>query len=227
MKGASASPMSCANDKIGDVVELCRLAVDDDERGAVALGHQRESGRRPHHQRRADGEKQVAAARQFFGPAHRLPRHRLAERHRRRLDEAAAGAIRRVAAVALEPRAHRLDLVADAAVEAGGVGRVAVQLDDVRGGKARGLVQIVDVLRHHRRRLAGPVEAGERPMAAARPGAAEAVLHGETPPPRLVAHVAARQEVVERDRPVPGPEAARRAEIGDTALGRDAGAGER
>ena len=40
-------------------------------------------------------------------------------------------------------------------------------------------------------------------------------------------HTLARQEVLELDRPVLGPQAAGRAEVRDAALGRDAGAGER
>ena len=37
-------------DQIGEFIELGRLAIDDDERRAVALGHQRKPRRRPHHQ---------------------------------------------------------------------------------------------------------------------------------------------------------------------------------
>ena len=47
------------------------------------------------------------------------------------------------------------------------------------------------------------------------------------PPPGLVARLLARQELVERNRPVLGPDAARRTKIGNAAFGRDAGAGER
>ncbi len=88
-------------------------------------------------------------------------------------------------------------------------------------------MQIVDILRHHRRNLAGPVEARQRPVAAAGFGPAELLLHGETPPPAFVAHLLALQEVAELDRPHLGPDAAGRAEVGDAALGRDAGPGER
>ena len=44
------------DDKVCDVVEIGRLAVDDHQRRAVALGHQRKPGRRPDHQRGADGQ---------------------------------------------------------------------------------------------------------------------------------------------------------------------------
>src|ERR671934_2921151 len=88
-------------------------------------------------------------------------------------------------------------------------------------------MQVVDVLRDYGGRLAGAVEARERKVAAARLGGGELRVHGKSPPPRLVPHLLAREELVERDRPVLRPEPAGRAEIGDTALGGNAGAGER
>ena len=105
----------------------------------------------------------------------------------------------------LHPLAHPDKLVALAAIEAQSEGRVAVQFDDMFRRDARGLMQIVDVLRDDRRHLAGAIEAGERPMAPARLGVAELVVHGEAPPPGFVARLLARQELVERDRPVLGP----------------------
>ena len=103
MNGASTAPMSCAHDEIGDVVELGRLAIDDDEPRAVALGHQRKAGRRPDHQRRADGEEEIAGERQLLGAAHGGLRHGLAERDGRGLDVAAAvRAIGRAAAGGVE-----------------------------------------------------------------------------------------------------------------------------
>ncbi len=53
------------------------------------------------------------------------------------------------------------------------------------------------------------------------------LLHGEAAPPGFVAHLLARQELVERDRPVLGPDPAGRAKIRNAAFGRDARAGER
>jgi hypothetical protein len=47
----------------------------------------------------------------------------------------------------------------------------------------------------------------------------ETLLHDEAPAPGLVAHLAARDEGVERDRLVLGPQAAGRTEIRDTAFG--------
>jgi hypothetical protein len=86
-------------------------------------------------------------------------------------------------------------------------------------------VQIVDILRHHGGNLASPVEARQRPVAAARFCAAELLLHGESPPPAFVPHLLARQELAEFDRPHLGPEAAGRPEVRDAALRRDAGTG--
>ncbi len=101
--------------------------------------------------------------------------------------------------------AHPSQLVALGAIEAHGVGGVTVQLDDIVGRDAGGLVQIVDVLGDEAGNLAGAVEPGERPMPAAGLGPREILFHGEAPPPGFVAHLAARQEVVERDRLVLGP----------------------
>ena len=49
-----------ANDQIGEIIKLGGLTIDDDKRRAIALGHKRKTCGRPHHQRRADREKQVA-----------------------------------------------------------------------------------------------------------------------------------------------------------------------
>ena len=64
-----------ANDKIGDLIEIGRLAVEYDEPRAVLLGQHRESGRGPHHERGPDGKEQVALRRVLFCPAHRLHFH--------------------------------------------------------------------------------------------------------------------------------------------------------
>ena len=102
-----------------------------------------------------------------------------------------------------------------------------MQLDDVFGRNARGLVQVVDILSHHAGRFARRDRAKRAPVAPARLRAAELFLHGEAPPPGLVARLLAGDEVREVDRPHPGPDAAGGTEIRDAAFGRDAGAGER
>ena len=121
--------MSCANDEIGEIVEFGRLAIDDDELRAVALRHQRKSRRRPHHQRRADREIEIGRHRQRFGVTHRRFRHRLAERDRRGLDIAVAFDAFGRAAGLIEALLHPFEFVALAAIETGGVARVAVQFD--------------------------------------------------------------------------------------------------
>ena len=153
--------------------------------------------------------------------------HGLSERYRRRLDVAAAGGtIWRTAVAGIHPLPHPGQFVALLAIEAQGVGRIAVQLDDMFGCDARVLVQVVDILRDHRRHLAEAIKAGERAMATARLGMTELVAHGEAAPPRLVPRLLAGKKVVEHDRPVLGPDPARRTKIGNAALGRDPGAGE-
>src|SRR5579872_7313056 len=87
-------------------------------------------------------------------------------------------------------------------------------------------MQIVDVLGDHGRDLAGTIERGKRAVTASGPGGRKRRLHGKAPPPRFIARLLACDELVERDRPVARPQSARRAEIGNAAFGRDAGAGE-
>src|ERR1700686_84301 len=87
-------------------------------------------------------------------------------------------------------------------------------------------MQVVDVLGDDGGNLAGAIEARQRPVASPRPGIAELVAHGKTPPPGFVARLLAGQELVERDRLVLGPKAAWRAKVGDAAFGRNAGPGE-
>src|SRR5579864_4873527 len=214
-------------DKVGDVVELGRLAIDDDEAGAAALRQQRKAGRRPDHEGGADRQKQIAMKRKVLGALHCGIGHRLAERYGRGLDVAAAArAVGRAAVRGIHALPHPGEFVAFIAIEACGESRIAVQLDHMLRGKSRRLVQVVDVLGDDRGHLAGAVKARQRPVAAARPGIAELVGHGEAPPPRFVARLLARQELVERDRLVLGPQAPGRAEIGDAALGGNAGPGE-
>src|SRR5580692_1917624 len=84
-------------------------------------------------------------------------------------------------------------------------------------------MEIIDVLGDDGGNLAGSVKARQRPVAPPRPGIAELVGHGKTPPPGFVARLLAPEELVERDRLVLGPKAPGRTEIGDAAFGRNAG----
>src|SRR5580700_9796385 len=52
-------------------------------------------------------------------------------------------------------------------------------------------------------------------------------LHGKAPPPRFVPRRPAGDELIKRNRPVAGPQPARRAEVGNAALGRNPRAGKR
>src|SRR6202040_2067480 len=83
--------------KVGNVVELGRLAVDDHKLGAVALRHQRESGRRPDQERRTDRQKQIAMKRKVLGALHGGIGPRLTERYGGGLDVAAAATVGRAA----------------------------------------------------------------------------------------------------------------------------------
>src|SRR5690606_38147285 len=134
-----------------------------------------------------DGEKEIAAQRRLLGVTHRALRHRLPEAHCRRLDEASARAIRRDTAGPVEAFANPVEFIAPLAFEAGGVGRVAVQLDYRIVRNAGILMQVVDVLRDQARRLAGVVQQRQRAMAAPWPRLCKVVLHRKTPAPGLVA----------------------------------------
>src|SRR5262249_36682373 len=67
------------------------------------------------------------------------------------------------------------------------------------------------------------VETGERKGPATRPGGGKLRLHGKAPAPRFVAHLLAREELIERDRFILRPEPAGRAEIGNATLGGNSG----
>src|SRR5437764_12133383 len=69
-------------DKIGHWVERRRLAIDDDELGAVLLRELRKPGRRINHERGAEHDKEIGRPRLLLGALHRQYGHRLAERHR-------------------------------------------------------------------------------------------------------------------------------------------------
>ena len=101
-----------------------------------------------------------------------------------------------------------------------------MQLDHVVGLEAGYLMQIVDVLGDDRGDLAGLVERGQRPVPAAGLRRGKGRLHRKAPPPGFVPRLGTCDEFVERDRAIAGPQPARRAEVGNTAFGRNAGAGE-
>src|SRR4051812_24453356 len=88
------------------------------------------------------------------------------------------------------------------------------------------LVQIVDILRDDGRDLARLIERRQRPVPAARPRRGKGGLDRKAAAPCLVAGFLTGDEFLVTDRPVAGPYAAWRAEVGNPAFGRDAGAGE-
>src|SRR6202166_1554189 len=107
------------HDKVGDVVEFGRLAIDDRKLGAVAFRHQRKPGRRPDKQRRANRQKQIAMKRKVLGALHCGIGHGLSERYGRGLDVAAtAWAVGRTAVCRVHPLPHPGKLIARVAVEA-------------------------------------------------------------------------------------------------------------
>ena len=125
--------MSFAHDQIGEVIELGRFAIDDHESRAVPFSHQRETRRRPHDQRGTNCQKKVAASGQFLGSLHRVRWHRLPERNSRGFDVAAAGAVGRHVRRRFKFFPDPGQFVAPGAVEADGIGRIAMELDHIGG----------------------------------------------------------------------------------------------
>ena len=112
--------------------------------------------------------------------------------------------------------------VAAAATEAGRIGAVAMQLDHLRVGHARGLVQPVDVLGDDRGRPALPDQPGQRAVPGIGRGTGIVVVHREFAPPGLGPRLAALDEGLEGNRFVDHPGRARRPEIRHARFGRDA-----
>src|SRR5450759_3702983 len=110
----------------------------------------------------------------------------------------------------LDPR----KLVGPAAADAAGVSGIAMQFDDVFGGKPRYLMQIIDVLGDDGRDFSRSVERGERAMAASRLCRGKGRLHRKAPPPCFGSGLGTGDEFVERDRAVAGPKSAGGAKIG-------------
>src|SRR5690348_425350 len=164
--------------------------------------------------------------RQLTRAYHRILRHRLTEGDGRGLDRLVAVVAVGRTAIRIEALLYPGQIVGATAADAARIGCVAVQLDDMIGGETGRLMQIVDVLGDDRRNLARTIERGERTMPSPRLRSREGLLHRKTATPGLVARVPARHKLVERDRTVARPQAARRAKIWNAALSGDAGAGE-
>src|SRR6188768_497450 len=225
MKGPSASPMSSrttrsarSSKSVGSRLMMTRVApARFAVRGNPAAGHTTNDD--------PIATKRLQLQANFSAPLHGFNRHRLAEGNGGGFDVTTAVAVRCAIAV-LEFFSHPWQLVALAAVKASGVGRVAMQLDDVLRCNAGCLMKIVNVLRDQPRHLARTIETRDRPMAAAGLCPAELVLHSEAPAPGLVPHLLIRHKSVEGDRLVLRPYPAGRTKVGDTALRRDPRPGE-
>ena len=213
---------------VGDPVEGGLLAVEDHQPGAVAERDLGQRSRRVDAERRAEGEEHVRPGRGVLGAFEVLGHEVLAEADGGRLQDPAAheaGRVRLAGAHPVEGLAHR---PAPAAAEAlGGVDR-AVDLDDVVGVAARGLVQAVDVLGDERVHVRDARELGDGAVAVVRRRGPD--VRPEPVLPRRLPHLGVRDIVLQgrgllRGR-VLGPHPLRPAEVRDARLGRDAGAGE-
>src|SRR5687768_629669 len=140
---------------VGDIVELRRLRVQDDDRGARRLRARDRRRDGVDLERRAHGQQAVG----LFGGAHGALDHvgnkRLAEGDRVALENAPAGLARRVCVARANAIEHRLHGASPAARQANRLVQVAVHFDHALGRDARALVQAVDVLRDQRKELPG------------------------------------------------------------------------
>ena len=183
--GPSVSPMSCritrsamSSCSVGSLLMMTSLAPQFLAiSGKPAAGH-------------TTSEDPIARNRsqccdKFRGAAHLVFRHRLSERDGRGLDRIVADRAVGRAAGLVEARFDPRQIVGLPAADAAGIGGVAVQLDHVVGLEARHLMQIVDVLGDDRGDLAGPVERGQRAVAAAGLCRGKGRLHRKAPPPGL------------------------------------------
>ena len=103
-----------------------------------------------------------------------------------------------------------------------------MDLDHLGGVEAGGLVQAVDVLRHERVELAPDLEGDEGPVPGVglgRPGGMVEPGPPAVPPDRRVGHVVLQRRPLLGAR-VAGPHPVRAPEVGDAAVGADAGAGQ-
>src|SRR5262245_3820923 len=110
-------------------VEWSRLPIHDDETRASVFRHFRKSRGWVDDERRAHDDQEIALERLGVRASHRALRHRLPERDRRGLHDAAAAPTRTDAPGAAELLFDIGKLVAEAAIEADRVAYVAVQLD--------------------------------------------------------------------------------------------------
>ncbi len=150
-------------------------------------------------------------------------REQLAEEGHSRLEDLAAADAERCGAFLQlgEHRSRLFDLETARAIR--GANR-PVHLDDLAA--PRSAMQHVDVLSQDRPDETAPLELGEREMAGVRLGGQERVDPSAVEPPDTLGIALERSdrryfEGIDLD-----PDSRRRAEVGDTALGRDAGPGQ-
>src|SRR6266700_806908 len=220
-RGAEGIANPLVDHQIGEFVEPGRLAVDDRQHGAAALGELGERGGRIDHQRRAEHDEEIGGQRGDFSAAHFGLRHRLTERDRRGLDEPVTAVAARRLAVTLKGDPNIGELKPRRAIEAGGVGGIAVQFDDLLRGDPGCLVQPVDILGDDGVDLAAAHQRIDGTMAAIGLGRAKLVFHRKAAAPGLAPCRLGGEEIVEINGRHPCPDAARAAEIRDPRLGAD------
>src|SRR5262249_8761308 len=125
-EGFKRLPDVRANDEIGHVVEIGRVAVEKNKARPTPLRQQRKTRCRPYHQRRADSEKQIAGARKRFGALHGRFRHGLTKRDCCGLDVAAAIVAVGCTVIGDETLLDPGKLITPTAIKARGIGGIAM-----------------------------------------------------------------------------------------------------
>ena len=127
-------------DEVGEVIERCRIAVDNREEGAAAFGNDREGGRRLDLQGRTDHDENFGLLAPALGALHGFDRHRLSEGNIGRFQESAAGVASRCRQRFVPSFINLARLKCFAAFKAGDEPVRAVQLNQPRFRNAGELV---------------------------------------------------------------------------------------
>ena len=203
-------------------IETSRFAIDDDKWRMILRRCNRETRRRKHLQRRADGDEEIGVESCGAGIGHFLLRHGLTKRDGGGFDDAIAVHTRRRLARSVHHLLHPVDLMAQSTSEAGSKCAVAMNLDDPITWDSGALMQSIDILCDDMRDVATRHEFGNRLMAWSGLSLANRLADHQEAPPCFEAGFLRSQEVAIRNRFVFGPEAAWRTKVRNAAFRRDA-----
>lgn len=214
-------------DKVRQIVERGRIAVDDGQECAAAFGDHRKGRRRLHLQGRTDDDEAIRLFAPSLGALHRLHGHRLAERNVRRFQKTAAVIAGRSGQFFVPRLVDVGRLVMLAALKAGNMAIGAMKLDQLCFGSAGELVQAVDVLRDQAEQSAALLKFADRVMSEIRLYRFEKLVGRFFELPMLHTRRFAGEKILKEHRLIFRPNATGTAEVRHAGLRADAGAGEK